>query len=72
MPVDCVGEMQKFIDAPLSGVNLLREHALCNAESEEVFLHFPVPAADQILENCNLTGFLVDFTYQTNRDGLLA
>jgi len=68
-PVQCVGDAEKFLEKPPPGIDLLRE--LSVVSDETVSILFTIPGVLELLSDCELTGCLLDWTYQTNRDGLL-
>jgi hypothetical protein len=68
-PVQCVGDAEKFLEKSPPGIDLLRE--LSVVSDETVSILFNIPGVLKFLSDCELTGCLLDWTYQTNRDGLL-
>ena len=65
----CIGALQLFIENPPPGVHIFGEHV---AISEQVCrILFAVECALEYHESCTLTSFLMDFTFQTNVEGLL-
>ena len=67
--VDDLASLRKFVDDPPGGV-VVREQHVTLSESV-VRLPFECSAADACLVGCDLTCFLLDFTFKTNREGLL-
>lgn len=52
---------QKFLDNPPPGIELLREHSV--VADDTVSMLFAIPGVAEILENCELAGCLLDWTY---------
>jgi hypothetical protein len=65
----CIDGMQQFLNHPPEGVHIFREHVVIT--KERLRIPFAVPAALELAKSCGLTSFLMDFTFQTNREGLL-
>ena len=68
-PVQCLGDAQRFLEEPPAGIQLLREQSI--ASGETVSILFTIPGVEDLLGDFQLTGCLLDWTYQTNSDGLL-
>ena len=66
---DCVGEIQAFIVSPPDGVVVDHASAVCTAE--RLYIPFSVPQAYEAAQELALACFLADFTFNTNRHGLV-
>ena len=70
--VECLGEVQEFISNPPADVRVLEEHVICS--SERVILPFclkNMDEVDRIWRETEMSSFLLDYTFQTNKEGLL-
>ena len=66
---DCLAELQKFLADPPACIRIIQEHVVCT--KKEVCIPFVCPCTHAILQDSGLHSFVMDFTYKTNRDGLL-
>eukprot|EP00435_Cladocopium_sp_Y103_P038795 s779_g10.t1 len=67
--VDCLGALRKFVQQPPDGVSIYTDQTTIS--EEQVRIAFECPAMDAFLDGCQLSSFLMDFTFQTNVDNLL-
>ena len=67
---DCLAELQKFLADPPACIRIIQEHVVCM--KKDVCIPFVCPSTHAILlQDSGLHSFVMDFTYKTNRDGLL-
>ena len=65
----CLGALEAFLQQPPEGVHIFHAHVVI--ESTLVRIPFSSELALQHAGSCTLTGFLMDFTFSTNIEGLL-
>ncbi|CAE7597065.1 unnamed protein product, partial [Symbiodinium microadriaticum] len=65
----CIGELREFLDKPPPGVQLVED--MLELGPGCVRIPFSYPDVDEVLRASGLTKVLMDFTFQTNREGLL-
>lgn len=68
-PVQCLGDAQRFLEHPPSDIHPLRDLSIVSEETVSIL--FTVSGVEELLADLELTGCLLDWTYQTNREGLL-
>ena len=66
---DTVGMLRQFVASPPAGVTILHEQVVITAE--KVRIPFRADKAWELAGTCELTSFLMDFTFNTNKQGLL-
>jgi len=66
---DCLEQLRKFVSAPPECIRMYGDHVVCS--ESEICIPFSCPSTHDILQDSGLTSFLLDFTYKTNREGLL-
>ena len=66
---DCLQQLKKFLAEPPDGLCIYHDKVVC--EPKEVRIPFSVSGTHEVFQDCGLSAFLLDFTYKTNRDGLL-
>eukprot|EP00438_Fugacium_kawagutii_P002968 Skav230916 [mRNA] locus=scaffold2578:72148:72573:- [translate_table: standard] len=69
--VECLGELRAFIDAPPTDVEILTEHVILS--EDRVWVPFCVDGqpVDEMWQQASLHVGLMDFTFKTNKEGLL-
>ena len=65
----CIGAMQHFLQSLPSSIVFFEEKSVLS--EKKVRIAFASKQALQLLQECDLTSFLMDFTFSTNVEGLL-
>ena len=69
--VECVGDLMNFVNSPPPDVEILNDHVVCTPDRIVVPFTLKTDALDQIWVESNLSTLLMDFTFSTNKEGLL-
>ena len=72
VPVESLDELRKFVANPPKGVCFLDEHMVVS--EEKIVIPFCLEDSEktnQILQDSELAAFLMDFTFQVNKEGLV-
>ena len=72
VPVESLDELRKFVANPPKGVCFLDEHMVVS--EEKIVIPFCLKDSEktnQILQDSELAAFLMDFTFQVNKEGLV-
>ena len=66
---DCIGGLKQFVNEEHANMHVFREHV--DIAGGVVRVPFGVPAAIERAKDLDLTGFLMDFTFKTNKNDLV-
>ena len=69
LSIDCLGELRRMIENPPDGIEIFQEGLICSSES--LCITFMCTEVEEIVRTCNLKVMVCDYTFQTNREGIL-
>ena len=68
--ISSLGELQQFLDESLADISIFGSHVILTEDKCRIL--FTSPKAGEMIEKLrHLTGFVMDFTFNTNEHGLL-
>ena len=68
-PSECIGQLKQFLESPPEGVHIYSEHVIVT--EDKVRIPFSINVAQDEVVKTKLPSFLMDFTFKTNKEGLL-
>ncbi len=68
-PAVCLGALQMFLDSPPDHVHVFSDSVIC--DQKKVRIPFASVKVREAIRGSRLTSFLMDFTFSTNKEGLV-